>query len=199
MSKINIEGIIRDINSKTTYITPIVEAICNSIDAISGKPGGTIDIIVKRDNQKDLFENDKSRGLGSIIGIDVIDNGKGFDKDNRDSFDTYKSGYKFQQGGKGFGRFMYLKYFNAVTIESIYKEGDIHKRRTFSFGHNSEIIENEVDEVYEGDNPSTGTILHLSAVKKNAIQDKGLDVIARKLVEKIGAAENVRGRPNQIS
>ena len=185
MSKINIEGIIRDINSKTTYITPIVEAICNSIDAISGKPGGTIDIIVKRDNQKDLFENDKSRGLGSIIGIDVIDNGKGFDKDNRDSFDTYKSGYKFQQGGKGFGRFMYLKYFNAVTIESIYKEGDIHKRRTFSFGHNSEIIENEVDEVYEGDNPSTGTILHLSAVKKNAIQDKGLDVIARKLVEKI--------------
>lgn len=185
MSKINIEGIVRDINSKTTYITPIVEAICNSIDAIGGKPGGYIDIVVKRNNQKSIFDNDKSKGLGSIIAIDVIDNGKGFDKENRESFDTFKSGYKYQQGGKGFGRFMYLKYFDLVTIESIYKEDTKFRKRTFSFGHKSEIIENEHDDVYEGDNSSTGTILHLASVKNNSIQDKGLDVIARKIVERI--------------
>ena len=185
MSKINIEGIVRDINGKTTYITPIIEAICNSIDAIAGKPGGFIDIVVKRDNQKSLFDNDKSKGIGSIIAIDVIDNGKGFDKDNRESFDTFKSDYKYQQGGKGFGRFMYLKYFNIVTIESIYKENETYRRRTFSFGHRSEIIENEKDVAYTGDNPTTGTILHLSSIKNNSIQDKGLDVIARKIVERI--------------
>lgn len=185
MSKINIEGIVRDINGKTTYITSIIEAICNSIDAIAGKPGGFIDIVVKRDNQKSIFDNEKSKGIGSIIAIDVIDNGKGFDKDNRESFDTFKSDYKYQQGGKGFGRFMYLKYFNVVTIESIYKEDEIFRKRTFSFGHRSEIIENEKDVVYTGKNPSTGTVLHLSSIKNNSIQDKGLDVIARKIVERI--------------
>lgn len=185
MSKINIEGIVRDINSKTTYITPIVEAICNSIDAIAGKPDGYIDIVVKRDNQKSLFDNDKNKGIGSIIAIDIIDNGKGFDKENRESFDTFKSGYKYQQGGKGFGRFMYLKYFNVVTVESIYKEDETYRRRTFSFGHQSEIIENEKDVLYNGENPATGTVLHLSSVKNNSIQDKGLDVMARKLVERI--------------
>lgn len=185
MSKINIEGIVRDINGKTTYITPLVEAICNSIDAIGEKKNGTIDIVLKRDNQLSIGDLGKTRGVGSIVSIDIIDNGKGFDKENRESFDTYKSGYKYKIGGKGFGRFMYLKYFNSVSIESIYKEGIVYRKRTFTFGHNSEIIENENDNIYENQKGSTGTVLHLSAIKKNANIDKGLDVIARKIVEKI--------------
>jgi hypothetical protein len=116
MSKINIEGIVRDIKGRTTYLTPLIEAICNSIDAIGGKSDGLIEIVVKRDNQKSTDDVDKNRGIGSIISIDVKDNGKGFDENNRESFDTYKSGYKYHIGGKGFGRFMYLKYFNKVTI-----------------------------------------------------------------------------------
>ena len=32
------------------------------------------------------------------------------------SFDTYLSGHKYESGGKGFGRFMYLKYFKKVSI-----------------------------------------------------------------------------------
>ena len=92
MSKINIEGIVRDIKGRTTYLTPLIEAICNSIDAIGGKSGGQIEIVVKRDNQKSTDDVGKNRGIGSIIAIDVIDNGKGFDENNRESFDTYKSG-----------------------------------------------------------------------------------------------------------
>lgn len=185
MSKINIEGIVRDINGKTTYITPIIEAICNSIDAIAGKPGGHIEIVVKRDGQRSFDDNDKTRGYGNIVAIDVIDNGKGFDKENRESFDTYKSGYKYKIGGKGFGRFMYLKYFSHVSVESVYKEGEIYRTRSFTFGHKSEIIENEKDSICTLSNPTTGTVLHLKSIKKNANIDKGLDVIARKLVEKI--------------
>ena len=49
MSKINIEGIVRDIKGRTTYLTPLIEAICNSIDAIGGKSDGLIEIVVKRD------------------------------------------------------------------------------------------------------------------------------------------------------
>ena len=185
MSKINIEGIVRDIKGRTTYLTPLIEAICNSIDAIGGKTGGLIEIIVKRDNQKDTDEPEKSRGIGSVIAIDVVDNGKGFDEVNRDSFDTYKSGYKYQFGGKGFGRFMYLKYFSKVTIESIFREDNNFKKRTFTFGHGAEIIENEQVVEYNVPDATTGTVLHLSSVKPNAISDKGLEVIARKLVEKL--------------
>ncbi len=185
MSKLNIEGIVRDIKGRTTYLTPLIEAICNSIDAIGGKTGGLIEIIVKRDNQKDTDEPEKSRGIGSVIAIDVVDNGKGFDEVNRDSFDTYKSGYKYQLGGKGFGRFMYLKYFSKVTIESIFREDNNFKKRTFTFGHGAEIIENEQVVEYNAPDATTGTILHLSSVKPNAISDKGLEVIARKLVEKL--------------
>lgn len=185
MSKINIEGIVRDIKGRTTYLTPLIEAICNSIDAIGGKTDGLIKLVVKRDNQKSTDDSEKSRGIGSIIAVDVIDNGKGFDEKNRESFDTYKSGYKYEIGGKGFGRFMYLKYFNKVTIESIYNENGIYKQRSFTFGHKAEIIEDEKIKDCIEENVTTGTVLHLSSVKNNAIPDKGLDVIARKLIEKL--------------
>ena len=47
MSKINIAGIVRDIKGRTTYLTTLIEAICNSIDAIGGKSDGLIEIVVK--------------------------------------------------------------------------------------------------------------------------------------------------------
>ena len=34
MSKINIERIVRDIKTRSTSLTPIIEAVCNSIEAI---------------------------------------------------------------------------------------------------------------------------------------------------------------------
>lgn len=109
MSKLNILGIVRGIKAQTTYLTPIIEAVCNSIDSIGNLPNGTIDIMAIRDGQKS-YEGNTSVS-GSIIGFDIIDNGAGFTEANRDSFDTYLSGHKYEAGGKGFGRFMYLKYF----------------------------------------------------------------------------------------
>ena len=46
MSKINISGIVKGIKASTTYLTPIIEAVCNSIDSIGERKGGKIDIIV---------------------------------------------------------------------------------------------------------------------------------------------------------
>ena len=185
MSKINIDRIVKDIKSKTTSLTPIIEAVCNSIDAIgSERTDGVIDIVIKR-NPQQFLELDSSHSLPEIISIDVIDNGEGFTEKNKDSFDTYRSGLKISKGGKGFGRFMYLKYFNHVSIESIFYEENRYKRRSFTFGHANEIIENETIECleyYEGIH--SGTILHLESIKEHDL-DKGLDVIARKLVERL--------------
>ena len=178
MSKINILGIVKNIKSKTNVYTPIVEAVVNSIEAIEGNPNGKIDIIVYREN---VLEFDTAKPY--IKSIEIIDNGVGFTQENTDSFDTYLSETKLKMGGKGFGRFMYLKYFNDAKIQSQYKDGNNYKFRNFRFGKQDEII---VDKK-EGDATSKeiGTKLILENIIEKEQLDKGLDVIARKLVEKL--------------
>ena len=152
MSKINIDRIVRDIKIRSTVLTPIIEAVCNSIDAIGdNRTDGEINIVVKRDGQTS-FDMEGSQSKGDIIAVDIIDNGEGFNSINRDSFDTFRSGLKMNKGGKGFGRFMYLKYFNRVSIESVYRCDEEFRKRTFVFGHSNEIIEHETDKLIEGEN-----------------------------------------------
>lgn len=184
MSKINIERIVRDIKTRSTSLTPIIEAVCNSIEAI-GKSiaDGKIRIVLKRDGSQDLGLEGASI-KGEIIAVDIIDNGEGFTDENRESFDTFKSDHKISFGGKGFGRFMFLKYFNSVTIESIYCKNEAFYKRSFTFGHADEIIEDETNKPLDGMEHHTGTIIHLSSIKTKDL-DKGIDVIARKLVERL--------------
>lgn len=178
MSKINILGIVNNIKSKSNVYTPIVEAVVNSIDAIGNKPNGKIEIIVHREQTLN-FDDAKP----FIKSIQIIDNGAGFNLTNRESFDTYLSATKVETGGKGFGRFMYLKYFNDAIINSQFVEDGKYKYRNFRFGKHDEII---VDEK-EGDakDQKTGTDLTLQNIKDIKQFDKSLDVIARKLVEKL--------------
>lgn len=81
MSKLNILGIVKGIKAQTTYLTPIIEAVCNSIDSIGNRPNGSIDIIAIRDGQKS-FNDKEDSACGSIIGFDVIDNGVCFTETN---------------------------------------------------------------------------------------------------------------------
>ena len=75
MSKINIDRIVKDIKSRSNSLTPIIEAVCNSIDAIGfNRTDGLIDIIVKRDGQQKLELVD-NRASADIIAIDIVDNG----------------------------------------------------------------------------------------------------------------------------
>lgn len=184
MSKINIERIVRDIKTRSTSLTPIIEAVCNSIEAIGQTTeDGKIRIVLKRDGCQDLGLEDKPV-KGEIIAVDIIDNGEGFTDENRESFDTYRSDYKITSGGKGFGRFMFLKYFNRVAVESVYCKEGVYYKRSFTFGHADEIIEDETNVPLEGYNHQTGTIIHLSSIKNKDLE-KGIDVLARKLVERL--------------
>ena len=184
MSKINIDRIVRDIKTRSTSLTPVIEAVCNSIEAIGNeRTDGLIRIVLKRDGSQDIeFEDNSVKG--DVIAIDIIDNGEGFTEANKESFDTFRSDHKMDIGGKGFGRFMFLKYFNYVTVESIYFQDDCYYKRCFTFGHANEIIENETNECLAGIDHQTGTTIHLSSIK-NKDFDKGLEVIARKLVERL--------------
>lgn len=184
MSKINIDRIVRDIKTKSTSLTPVIEAVCNSIEAIGdNRTDGLIRIVLKRDGSQDMgLEENPIKG--DIIAIDIIDNGEGFTEANKESFDTYRSGLKMDIGGKGFGRFMFLKYFNHITVESVYAEEEKYYKRCFTFGHANEIIENETNEPLPDNDLETGTTIHLSSIKNKDL-DKGIDVIARKLVERL--------------
>lgn len=176
MSNVNIKRAIENIRSNTTVYTPIVETVVNGIQAIEEKNilEGVVTVTVIRSGQQEL--DDK---LPRIIGIKVRDNGIGFTQKNRDSFDTLYSDYKINQGGKGFGRFTCLKYFEGMRVESIFFDSEF-KRRAFSMGLDNDII---VDEIIEKTNSdATGTEVFLKNTTTTSLNYK-LSTVARSLVE----------------
>jgi len=179
MSKINIQGTVDNIKSKSNVYTPLVEAIVNSIDAIvaSNEPG---EIMIKVIRDQALSFDDS---LPAVQSIEIHDTGIGFTQENRDSFDTLYSLTKKEAGGKGFGRFMFLKYFSDVRVESNYQEKNNNFIRKFRFGRKYEII---VDETNEPSSQTTRhTVIFLNNLYSDKHFDKELETIARKLLERL--------------
>jgi hypothetical protein len=180
MSNVNIKRAVDNIKSGTTVYSAIVDVIVNAIDAIEDKKekNGDVTIIVER---SDKLELDGS--VQEIENIEIIDNGIGFTDENRNSFDTLYSDQKISEGGKGFGRFICLKYFENLNVDSVYKKGDDFKRRTFRMGKKNEIIENE--KIDSSESKTTGSIIRLLSVKSGKFPDKKLQTIAKNLIEKL--------------
>ncbi|KRD55833.1 ATPase [Acidovorax sp. Root275] len=176
MSNVNIRRAIENIRSSTTVYTPIVETVVNAIEAIEAKEeaNGTVEIRVRRSPQSEVDD-----GESKILDVSVTDNGVGFTDENRNSFDTLYSDLKIKQGGKGFGRFTCLKYFDDLTVESCYFD-EAFKKRTFSMGKGQEIIVNE--KVVESETTTTGTTVTLTSEKSGSLPRK-LSTMARGLVE----------------
>jgi hypothetical protein len=180
MSNVNIKRAIENIRSGTSVYTPVVEVVVNAIQAIEAKSinDGLVDIVVQRHRQIDM-----SDPLSEIDGFEVFDNGIGFDDSNRDSFDTLYSAHKISEGGKGFGRFTCLKYFEDMEVESTFSKGGRFFDRSFVMGKENEIIMNEV--VEPSSSNITGTRVNLVHLKRSSFSDKKLTTIARVLVEKL--------------
>ena len=182
MSKVFIQGVINNIRAKSTPYTPITEAITNAIDAIDklGRNDGEIHIRIIRNPQFVSTDDDK---LADVTSVEISDNGIGFNKENRDSFDTIYSQLKRSIGGKGFGRFFYLRHFNDVHIESTFIEDGKYKHRSFDFGKQYDVIVN--DKVSNLPSASeTGTILRLLNIKGVKL-DKDPEIISHRILEQI--------------
>nr|WP_051567517.1 ATP-binding protein [Draconibacterium orientale] len=181
MSRINIQGTIENIRSKSNVYTPIIEAIVNSIQSIieKGNDNGKIEIILQRDK---ILEFDNS--TPEIKSIEIRDNGLGFTQQNRDSFDTFYSELRKNIGGKGFGRFMFVKYFNNVRVESVFKDGNENfKLRKFRFGKQYEIIVDEtIDDTKAVDSYSS---LFLENLKEEHSFEKQIETISKRILERI--------------
>lgn len=181
MSKVFVQGVVDNIRAKSTPYTPIIEAITNAIDAIdkTSRKDGEIRIRIIRKPQLKLMTDGKP---GEVVSVEISDNGIGFNKDNRDSFDTMYSQFKVSIGGKGFGRFFYLRHFNDVHIESVFFEDGQYKHRSFEFGKKFDIIVN--DRIEDTDRKETGTRLQLLNIKGVSL-DKDSDMIAHRILEQI--------------
>ncbi len=181
MSNVNIRRAVENIRTNTTVYTAIIEAVVNGIQAIERNNGGKGNILIRllRADQLEIDEN-----LSDVVGFEIEDNGIGFNDANRLSFDTLYSDQKIDEGGKGFGRFICLKYFENLHVDSTYRFNDQEiARRVFSMGKKNEIIVNE--KFPKPNRKSSGTIVYLSNIKKLKSIDKKLTTIARNIVERL--------------
>ncbi len=103
-------------------LLPLFKAIINSLQSLSERQSQSsqsrsfIKTDVYRQSQTDTEK------LGSIERIEVTDNCIVFSSKDLESFNIIGSEYKARLGGKGLGRFMWLKAFDRVEIESHFFE-----------------------------------------------------------------------------
>ena len=180
MSNVNIRRAIENIRAITNVYTPVVEMIVNAIQAIdeSERPDGKVSVRAIRSTQRDL-----NGSLSDISGFEIHDNGVGFTDEHRDSFDTLYTDRRISEGGKGFGRFTCLKYFEDLLVRSVYLQNAHFLWGTFSMGKDHEIIVRE--KITTSDATQSGTIVSLTGLKKGPTFDKKLSTIARNLVERL--------------
>ena len=165
-------------------LVPLYEAVVNSINAIDDRKKqdvllqGKIEIEIIRD--RTLFPESDSN---TVKGFRVTDNGIGFDEDNMSSFMEADSEYKLAIGGKGVGRFSWLKAFLSVQISSTFKDDDTFVTRKFDFNLKQEEIEDSLSAVNESDEYRTTVVLndYLKGYEKNV--PKQIDTIAMRIIQ----------------
>ncbi|MFY0612902.1 MAG: ATP-binding protein [Hyphomicrobiaceae bacterium] len=154
---------------KSVPLLPVFEAVHNSLDAISerGDPGEITITVTRQPGQTDGSKGDP-------FSIEIKDNGVGLNANNARSFNELFSPWKKVRGGKGRGRFTYLKVFEKIDIVSIYEDDGRHYRKHFDFGYDFRGIPEAGSETEE----PIGTTVTLSQMRsdyaRNVKKDSGL-------------------------
>jgi len=115
-------------DGKTAILYSIYEAVSNSLHSIQDRFGTE-----KMQEMGEIYVEINTDGDGEVEKISVTDNGIGFNEDNIGSFETSDSRYKYTRGGKGVGRFIWIKTFNKIRIDSVTKILNKKSRVRFRF------------------------------------------------------------------
>lgn len=170
--------------SRSNPLLPLFEAVVNSLQAIEdAKPGKHyIRIGVDREisSQKLL---DGGYAEGAVQSFSIKDTGIGFTPKNLHSFFTADSSLKKPRGGKGLGRFVWLKAFDHAEIESCYEDSAVVERK-FVFSENTPDEPSEVPKVCAAPRVP-GTTVRLVGLKPEYQKTcpVRLDVIGQRLIE----------------
>ena len=187
--KLDIRGFVNSTDLPASKaLLPLFEAISNSIHAIEERKknesnlSGYITIKVLRDErQKQLKENIT---FYPVCGFEIIDNGIGFNEENYNSFDTGASLYKLNIGGKGLGRFMWLKSFDNIKIKSSYQMDKNRERLEFDFLYSKKGIENYNKKIIDSQE-DIETVVYLLNYKPEFKHKcpKDSDILSNKIIE----------------
>ena len=171
--------------AESKALWPLFEAIVNSIQSIddsSNRANGKITIYADREEVIQTTSL-KEPELGKIRSFVVIDNGTGMNSANFRSFNTAYSTLKIRKGCKGIGRFLWLKAFEKVTIDSVYVENDKYYKREFEFSEDG--VTPDQNNTKEIDETPCVTRVTLSNFKDPYKENCPLeiDTIAKKIIE----------------
>jgi len=185
---IDLPGRIRNTKLPHSHaLLPLFEAIINSIHAVAESPRrdkGVIRVHIERETQQALLPEAAGSVLQPVKSFVVADNGIGFTDVNFKAFSTADTRQKASQGGKGIGRFLWLKAFDHAEIDSTFQTpGGESFRRRFSLRLTTDGVEDHsVSQVSEGD---IGTQVRLCDFKLEYQQQgpSSAEAIARRIVE----------------
>jgi hypothetical protein len=131
----NIKGLVDRLElSQAKAMMPLFEAISNAIDAIEEHRDGFSghSICIRLIAAHDLAHQGGDEVL-VLDGFDISDDGVGFDDENLASFQEAHTLSKVKVGGKGVGRFTFLKVFSNVHIRSVFQRQGETLLREFDF------------------------------------------------------------------
>ena len=183
--KTNIKGLVHTLDLRHSQgMMPLYEAVSNAMDAVADRTAtltdGRIDVHLLR--KQDLVAAG-SEELQPIDGVRIIDDGIGFDDQHLASFREAYTEHKLKSGGKGVGRFTYLKVFNSVDVASTFREKDgTLKTRRFRFSIEQEVFEESVNEAAPGAKPGTEVTLAGMRDDYGAAWPREADSVAQRIV-----------------
>jgi hypothetical protein len=180
---ISIQGRVAKIRTKD-FLVPLYEAISNAIHSIevSGRPG-SIDVQLLREPRQSEIAATTRDGDVPLTGFVITDEGVGFDEANMQSFCEADSTFKTKLGGKGVGRFSWLKFFEQAAVDSVFEVDGTTCRRRFTFSTGG-IDDEKVVKIKKPNSPLRTTVrltpLHVSYESKTrrSLEDVSIAVIA---------------------
>jgi hypothetical protein len=163
--KLNLLGRVRNTRlSHSNSLLPLFEAVINSIHSIEEQGSvelGEIKVFIERAKTPQIALAGTAP-VEPITSFRVTDNGTGFTEANFDSFCTSDSQLKLVKGGKGVGRFLWLKAFDHAEIDSIYRSsnGEYWNRR-----FNLELSEEGIGNPYNAKLETTAPVKRETTVR----------------------------------
>ena len=185
---VNITGQVKQIKlSRKKFLWPLFETVVNSIqsleDTIVQNPKICILAIYEETPQIE-FETEPLPQ--KFISFKVTDNGNGFNSTNYQSFLEAYSQLKIEKGCKGIGRFLWLKAFEKVSIDSVYYENEKCFKRKFIFTIDGVSPEDNIEELeLTNSKPEQKTevsLINLRMEYKNGVY-LSLENLAQKIIE----------------
>lgn len=128
---------------RTKPLLPLFEVISNAIHSIDEAIGAglisfndaKVNIKIIRYGDEEAYKKIQGEAIDKfpIEAFEVSDNGIGFTNANLSYFIEADTDHKKEIGGKGVGRFVCLKAFKKLSIESVYYEDGHNNFRSFYF------------------------------------------------------------------